>query len=269
MRKILNIVVLVKQVPNTTQVKIDPVTNNLIREGVPSIVNPYDLYAIEEALILKEKYGAKISILSMGPPQAVEVIKYAMAMGADQGFLLSDRAFAGADTLATAYTISAGIAKLGKVDLILAGKQAADGDTAQVPPELAENLDMGCLTYVSSILDIKDGKLTAERTMDFAAVKSEVVLPAVLTLNKGINEPRCPTLENVVKAMYKNVDILKASDLVLDEKRISLSGSPTQVVKIFSPEREKSGYILEGSVDEQVEALFAELIKREIIGSEV
>lgn len=261
----INIVVLVKQVPNTTQVKIDPVTNNLVREGVPSIVNPFDMYAIEEALLLKEKFGGMVTVLSMGPNQAVEVIKYAMAMGADRGVLLSDRAFAGSDTLATSYTLSAAFSKLGQVDLILSGKQAADGDTAQVPAELAEHLGIGCLTYVSRILDVADGKVTVERTMDFAEVKSEVNLPAVLTLNKGINDPRFPTLENIVKAMYKKADILKASDLVLDEKRISLSGSPTQVIKVFSPERKKSARMLDGTLDQQISTLVTELKNREII----
>lgn len=261
----LNIVVLVKQVPNTTQVKIDPVTNNLVREGVPSIVNPYDMYAIEEALLLKEKFGGKVSILSMGPMQAAEVAKYAVAMGADNGYLLSDRAFAGADTLATSYTMSRALDKLDEVDLILCGKQAADGDTAQVPAELAEHLGMGCLTYVSKICDVANGKITVERTLDFAEVKAEVNLPAVLTINKGINEPRMPRLKDMVRAMYTSIDVLKASDLILDEKRISLSGSPTQVKKIFSPERKKSGYMLSGSPEEQVSALFDELINREII----
>lgn len=261
----LNIVVLVKQVPNTTQVKIDPVTNNLVREGVPSIVNPFDMYAIEEALLLKEKFGGTVTVLSMGPSQAVEVIKHAMAMGADRGILLSDRAFAGADTLATSYTLSAAFAKLGHVDLILSGKQAADGDTAQVPAELAEHLGIGCLTYVSRILDIAEGKVTVERTMDFAEVKAEVNLPAVLTLNKGINDPRLPTLHNIVKAMYMKAEILKAGDLVLDEKRISLSGSPTQVIKVFSPERKKSARILNGTIDQQISTLVTELINREII----
>ncbi|MDD4752154.1 MAG: electron transfer flavoprotein subunit beta/FixA family protein [Desulfitobacteriaceae bacterium] len=261
----LNIVVLVKQVPNTTQVKIDPVTNNLVREGVPSIVNPYDMYAIEEALLLKEKFGGKVSILSMGPAQAKEVIKYAMAMGADDGILLSDRAFAGSDTLATSYTLSAALSKMGKADLVLCGKQAADGDTAQVPAELAEYLGMGCITYVSKICDIADGKITVERTLDFAEAKAEVSMPAVLTLNKGINEPRLPRLKDMVKAMYMSIQVLKSNDLTLDEKRISLSGSPTQVMKVFSPERKKSGYVLNGSSDEQVSALVGELIKREII----
>jgi len=261
----LNIVVLIKQVPNTTQVKIDPETNNLVREGVPSILNPYDLYAIEEALLLKEQYGARVTALSMGPKQGLEVIKYALAMGADAGILLSDYAFAGSDTLATSYTISAALSRLGQVDIVLCGKQAADGDTAQVPAELAEHLDMGCLTYVSRIFSILEGKIIAERVLDFANVKAESTLPVVLTLNKGINDPRLPRLKDMVRAMYIQAEILTAADLPLDKTRISLSGSPTQVIKVFTPERKKASIRLEGLASEQVASLISELERREII----
>lgn len=261
----MHIVVLVKQVPNTTQVKIDPVTNNLVREGVPSIVNPYDLYAIEEALRLREKHGGRVTALSMGPRQALEVVKYALAMGADQGVLLSDRAFAGADTLATSYTLAAGLACLEPADLVLAGKQAADGDTAQVPAELAGHLGLGCLTYVSRILSLEAGKATVIRAMDFAEVKAEVALPAVLTLNKGINEPRLPRLRDMVRAAGQPVRILQAADMTLDESRISLAGSPTQVMKVFSPERKKSGFLAAGGPAQQAATVVKALQERGMI----
>lgn len=261
----LKIVVLVKQVPNTTQVKIDPETNNLVRDGIPSIINPFDLYAIEEALLLKEKYGAEVTALSMGPPQATEVLKYAMALGVDQGVLLSDRAFAGADTLATSYTLSAGIKQIGTPDLVICGKMAIDGDTAQVPVELAEHLDIGCLTNVSKVLEVKSDRALAESTMNFAQLKVGVKLPAVLAVNKGINEPRLPSLQDMVRASHMKCDTLTVKDIKIDEERISIAGSPTWVVKVFAPETNKQVRILEGSIENQVEEVLNALKKIEVL----
>lgn len=261
----LNIVVLVKQVPNTTQVKIDPVTNNLVREGVPSIVNPFDMFAIEEAVRLKERFGGEVTVISMGPLQAEEVIRYAFAMGADKGILLSDRAFAGADTLATSYTLSTALATLEKVDIILTGKQAADGDTAQVPAELAQHMGMGCLTYVTEILDVSDGTLTAYRNIDVAKVKACVSLPAVLTLEKGMNDPRFPRVADMVSASAMEITVLHADDVNPDRSRISLDGSPTQVMKVFSPDKSKQGMRLEGSAEEVTGKLMQVLAARELI----
>jgi len=261
----LKIIVLVKQVPNTTQVKIDPETNNLVREGIPSIVNPFDLYAIEEALLLKEKFGASVTALTMGPPQAREVLKYAMALGVDQGVLLSDRAFAGADTLATSYTLSAGIKKIGIPDIVICGKMAIDGDTAQVPVELAEHLNIGCLTNVSQVLEIKTGKLKAVSTMDFSQLKISVKLPAVLAVNKGINEPRLPMLKDMARASHMKCNTLTVNDLNLDKNRISIAGSPTWVVKVFAPESNRKGRILEGSIDKQVEEVLKVLKEHEAV----
>ncbi len=261
----LQIAVLVKQVPNTTQVKIDPVTNNLVREGVPSIVNPFDMFAIEEAVRLKERFGAEITVISMGPLQAEEVIRYAFAMGADRGILLSDRAFAGADTLATSYTLSLALQMLDKVDIVLTGKQAADGDTAQVPAELAQHMGMGCLTYVTEILDITDGSLIAYRNIDVANVKASVSLPAVLTLEKGINDPRFPRILDMVRATDMDIQVLKADDVNPDRSRISLDGSPTQVMKVFSPDKKKNGARLEGNADEQTAGLMEMLAARELV----
>ncbi len=261
----LKIVVLVKQVPNTTQVRIDPETNNLIRDGIPSIVNPYDLHAIEAALSLKEKLGANVTALSMGPPQAIEVLKYAMALGVDQGVLLSDIAFAGADTLATSYTLSAGIKKIGIPDIVICGKMAIDGDTAQVPVELAEHLDIGCLTNVSQVLEVKNGSALAESTMDFAKINIRVKLPAGLAVNKGINEPRLPRLTDMVRAAHMKCDILTVRDLKIDKGRISIAGSPTWVVKVFAPENKKQVRILEGTIDSQVEDVLNVLKEHEAL----
>ena len=264
----VKIIVLVKQVPNTTQVKIDPKTNNLVREGVPSVINAYDLYAVEEALSLRERFGGTVTVLSMGPRQAAEALKYTMAMGADRAVLLSDRAFAGSDTLATSYTLAAGIRRLGVPDLILCGKQAADGDTAQVPAELAEHLGIGCLTYVARVQNISDGRALVERTMDFAGIRAEVRLPAVLTVNKGINEPRLPALRDMVRAMYMECELMTAADVDVEEGSISLAGSPTQVVKIFSPERKKGGRMLSRGTDEQVEELLRLLAEAKLVSAQ-
>lgn len=264
-RQMLKIITLIKQVPNTTEVKIDPVTNNLVREGVPSITNPYDLFAIEEALQLREKYGGTVAALSMGPPQALDMLKNALAMGVDETFLLSDRRFAGSDTLATSYTLAKGVEKIGDADLIICGKQAADGDTAQVPAELAEYLNLPCITYVSKILSIQDGKLLVHRTMDYGEIEVEVQLPAVITVEKGINTPRLPMIKNYVKAMYEEPQVWTADDLAVDPQRISVAGSPTQVAKVFSPERKKSGRILQGNTDDQVKEILAYLSQQQIL----
>lgn len=264
----LNIIVLVKQVPNTSEVKIDPETNNLIREGIPSIVNPYDLYAIEEALRLKEQYGAKVTALSMGPGMAADVLKEAIAMGADKGVLLSDYAFRGADTLATAYTLAAGVKEIGIPDLILCGKQAADGDTAQVPPELAEQLGMACITYVSKIYEINDEKIVVRRNLDYGDMEAEADLPAVITVQKGINDVRLPTLESMVVAAVQQIKTLTVKDVDVDENKISIAGSPTKVVKIFSPKTERRGRVLEGSLEEQLSVVMEQLQEGEFLVKE-
>jgi electron transfer flavoprotein beta subunit len=255
----LNIIVLVKQVPNTTQVRVDPETNNLIREGVPSIVNPDDLHAIEAAVQIKEKWGGHITIMTMGPHQALEAVKYGIALGADEGILLSDRAFAGADTLATSYTLSVAISQLHPIDLVITGTQAADGDTAQVPAGVAEHLGIGCLTYVSSLHDINDDVVTAVRTMDGVDYTAEVPLPALLSVTPTLNEPRYPMMQDMVRAMKVPVEILTAKDMIIDDSRISLAGSPTQVVRTFSPKREKKSEMITGNPSEQCQKIILHL----------
>jgi electron transfer flavoprotein alpha/beta subunit len=242
----LNIIVCIKQVPDTTEVKINPETGTLIREGVPSIINPFDTYAIEEGLRLKEQFGGKVTVISMGPPQAMEALKEAVAMGADEAILLSDRAFAGSDTWATAYTLSNAIQKLGPFDIILCGKQAIDGDTGQVGPGIARQLDISQLTYVFKIreLDPEAGTIVVERLLEEGREVVETSLPALLTVVKDINQPRYPTFMGIRRATRMEIPTWTADDLCeADLDRCGLKGSPTQVVRVFSPPRR------EGTVD--------------------
>ncbi|CVK19790.1 electron transfer flavoprotein subunit beta/FixA family protein [Sporomusa sphaeroides] len=240
----MEIIVCVKQVPDTTEVKIDPQTNTLIRQGVPSIVNPFDKNALEEALKLKEKHGGQVTVISMGPPQAAEALKECIAMGADEAVLLSDRAFGGADTLATSRTLAAGIKKLGNFDVILCGKQAIDGDTAQVGPELAEHLAISQLTYVSK-LDITDGVVRVEREHEEGYEVIETTLPVLISVVKSINEPRYASIKGRMKANRKEVPVWTAADVDVNLDEIGLKGSPTQVRRIFTPQQRVQGEIIQ------------------------
>jgi electron transfer flavoprotein alpha/beta subunit len=241
----MEIIVCIKQVPDTTEVKIDPVTNTLIRQGVPSIVNPFDKNAMEAALQLKEQYGGKVTVLSMGPPQAKDALKECLAMGADAAILISDRAFGGADTLATSYTLAAAVRKLGAYDIILFGKQAIDGDTAQVGPETAEHLDIAQVTYASKI-EVADGLATIEREHEEGYEIIEVKLPAVVTIIKTLNyEPRYPTVKGTMKANRTEIPVWTAAELTVKEERLGLKGSPTQVRKIFTPPRRVQGVLIQ------------------------
>ncbi len=240
----MEIIVCVKQVPDTTEVKIDPQTNTLIRQGVPSIVNPFDKNALEEALKLKEKHGGQVTVISMGPPQAAEALKECIAMGADEAVLLSDRAFGGADTLATSRTLAAGIKKLGNFDVILCGKQAIDGDTAQVGPELAEHLAISQLTYVSK-LDITDGVVRVEREHEEGYEVIETTLPVLISVVKSINEPRYASIKGRMKANRKEVPVWTAADVDVNLDEIGLRGSPTQVRRIFTPQQRVQGEIIQ------------------------
>lgn len=234
----MKIAVCIKQVPDTTDVKIDPKTNTLIREGVQGITNPFDEFAVEEALLTKEKYGGEVHVISMGPPQAVDILKNALAVGADKVYLVSDRAFAGADTLATAYTLSKTIDMIGGVDLVICGKQAIDGDTAQVGPGVATRLGIPQLTYVSKVkeIDLAGKKIVVERMLENGREIVQSTLPVLITVVKDINEPRLPSLLGIKKAAKTQIPTLTAKDIAVDENRIGLKGSPTWVTKIFSPE---------------------------------
>jgi electron transfer flavoprotein beta subunit len=260
----MNILVLVKQVPDTSEVKINRETNTLIRDGVPSIINPYDMFAIEEALRLREQHGGKVTAVTMGPPQAAEALKEAVAMGVDEVVLLSDRAFAGADTWATSYTLAQGIKKLGSFDLVIAGKQAIDGDTAQVGPETADMLDIPFIAYIKKITAITDRKMTVERMMDDGYDVVESSLPALITVVKEINQPRLPSLKGKMKAKNLKVTTLTAKDIGADENLLGLKGSPTKVVRIFPPAPRGQREILSGTLDEQV-AVVAKKLKEQAL----
>ena len=261
----MNIVVCIKQVPETTDIRINPETNTLIREGVSSIVNPYDMYAIEEALRVKEKSGGKVTVVTMGPPQAEAALRDALALGCDEAVLVTDRAFAGSDTWATSYTLAMAIKKIGSYDLILCGKQAMDGDTAQVGPGIAVQLDIPQITFVRKIEEITEDKCVAQRMTEEGYEKISSPLPCVITVVKEINEPRLPSLKGKMKAKKAQIINWSSQDISADQERLGLKGSPTQVVKIFSPPARKGGQMLEGDTQEFTTKL-SEILKDVISG---
>jgi len=261
----MNIIVLVKQVPDTSEVKINRETNTLIRDGVPSIINPYDRYAIEEALRLREKHGGKVTAVTMGPPQAVEALKEAVSLGVDDVVLLSDRAFAGADTWATSYALSQGIKKIGAYDLVIAGKQAIDGDTAQVGPETADMLGIPFVAYIRKIEQVEGNTMVAERLMDEGYDVVETSLPVLITVVKEINDPRVPSLKGKMKAKSLKVVAWTAADIGSDVSKIGLRGSPTQVVRIFPPSPRGQREVITGTVEEQVATLAKKLKEQSLI----
>jgi len=260
----MDIIVCIKQVPDTTEVKINPETNTLIREGVPSIVNPFDENAVEAALQLKEKHGGKVTVITMGPPQAAEALKTCIAMGADEAFLVSDRAFAGSDTWATSYTLAQTIKKLGKFDLILCGKQAIDGDTAQVGPGIAEWLNIPQITFAIKI-EINDKKAKVERMLEEANEIVESPLPCVVTAVKQMNTPRLPSLKGMLRAKKTDIKIMSAQDIGADPANLGLNASPTSVVRIFTPPPKGGGEILAGEAGEITDILIGKLKDRKII----
>jgi electron transfer flavoprotein beta subunit len=264
----LRIVVCIKQVPSTeAKVQMDPVKGTLIREGVESVVNPFDEYAIEEGIRLKERYGGEVIVVSMGPPQAKEALRQALAMGADKAVLLSDRAFAGSDTLATAYTLSLAIKKLGEIDLVICGKQATDGDTAQVGPGLAQRLGFRQLTYVCKVKEInsESKKIIVERLLDEGIQVVETTLPALMTVVKDINQPRLPNVISIRRAARTEIPIWGPQDLNGDQAKFGFDGSPTQVIRIFTPPPRAGGQILEGEVPEVVSKLLDALSSQQVI----
>jgi len=259
----VNIVVCIKQVPDTNDVKINPETNTLIREGVQSVINPFDMYAIEEGIRLKEKFNGKVTVITMGPPQAIEALREAIALGADEAVLLSDRAFAGSDTWATSLVLSKAIEKIADYDLIICGKQASDGDTAQVGPGIATHIDLPQATYVRRIdtvhLDTTPKVIVVERLLEEGYELLEIELPALITVVKEINEPRLPSLRGKMKA--KKAEIIKWSnaDLMIEENQLGLNGSPTQVVRIFTPPQKATGKIYQGEPEATVAELIGEI----------
>jgi len=256
----MKIIVCVKQVPDAKDVRLDPETNTLAREGVESIMNPYDQHALEEAVRLKEELGGEVVVLTMGPPQAGDVLRQAISCGADRAVLVSDRAFAGADTWATSYTLEHAIKTIGDFDLIICGKQAIDGDTAQVGPGLATRLDVPYLTCIQKIREAKKGGLVVERMMDDGFDVLGVNLPALLTVVKNINEPRVPSLKGKMKAKKADILTLSSEDIGADAACIGLPGSPTKVVDVFPPPPRGERAVLQGTLDEQIDQLVDKLI---------
>ncbi len=256
----MHIIVCIKQVPDTAEVRINPETGTLIRDGVPSIINPFDMHAIEAGLQLREKIGGDVTILTMGPPQAESALKDAISMGADDALLLSDRAFAGSDTWATSHILSKAIAKL-DADIIICGKQAIDGDTAQVGPEVAEFLNIPHISYVRRIDDITDNTIRVQRLMEEGYDVVESTLPVLLTVVREINEPRLPSLKAKMAAKKAVIKKWGPADIGTDENDIGLKGSPTQVKNIFAPEVKKDRKMLKGTPEEQVDTLIQELRK--------
>ena len=261
----LNIVVPIKQVPETTEVQFDEETGRLIREGVAAIINPFDEYAIEEALRIREKHGGTVKALTMGPPWAADALRDAIAMGADEGWLATDRAFAGADTWATSLTLAKCIEHMGAPDLIICGLKTTDGDTGQTGPELAEHLDIPHACYVSEITEIGGGKVTLKRNMDEGVETLEAPMPLLITVGKDINQPRLATLRGRLKAKKAEIKEITNKDLDMPPDEVGLDGSFTRVVKVFEPEAPEAGEIVEGTPDELADAILAKLRECKVI----
>lgn len=262
----MRIVVCIKEVPATTKVAINPETNTLIREGVESIINPFDTYAIEEAVRIKERLGeGTVTVISMGPPQVERSLREAISLGADEGILISDRGFAGSDTLATSYTLAKAIEKIGYYNLVICGKQAIDGDTAQVGPEISEKLDVPFVAYVKKIETITKDRAVVERMMDDGYDVVEMPLPGVITVVKDINTPRIASLKGKMRAKKAKITVWSAADLNVDAEKIGLTGSPTKVTKIFVPTPRGKGMDITGKPEEIVDTLFKHLKKGHLI----
>jgi electron transfer flavoprotein beta subunit len=255
----LKIIVCIKQVPETQEVRLDPVTHTLKREGVKAMINPFDLYALEEGLRVKEAQGGTVTVLTMGPPQAEEALREALGFGADAAVLLSDKAFAGADTWATSLTLARAIEKLGGADLIFCGKQAIDGDTAQVGPEIAAHLNIPYVAWARKITFTGDGLLTVERLLDHGYDAVEVTLPALITVVKEINEPRLPSFKAKLRAKKEAIPIWGLADLSLPPAEVGLAGSYTQVVKVFPPPARGTPEVWQGPAEELAARLWGHL----------
>nr|WP_319487276.1 electron transfer flavoprotein subunit beta [uncultured Caproiciproducens sp.] len=261
----MKILVCVKQVPDTNEVKIDPVKGTLIREGVPSILNPDDANALEAALRIKDKDPTtQIVVLTMGPPQATYMLRECLAMGADEAYLLSDRAFGGADTCATSTTIAGGIKKISGADIIFAGRQAIDGDTAQVGPQVAQRLGIPVVTYVQDI-KMGDGKVTVQRQLEDGYEIVEAQMPCLLTCVKELNEPRYMSIGSIVDAYKKDITVWSHTEVCLDAKECGLNASPTQVFRSFTPPQKGKGEMLTGSDNEMAKILIGKLNEKHLI----
>jgi electron transfer flavoprotein alpha/beta subunit len=262
----MNIVVFIKQVVATTNVKLDPETGTMIRDGVESILNPFDEYAVEEALRIKEKLGGKITVVTMGPPQAKAIIQRAIGMGVDEGILISDRAIAGSDTWATAYTLSQALKKIGEYQLVITGKQAVDGDTAQVGPEVAACLDLPMIAWVRKIEEITETSIRAQRLMEDGYDVLESPLPALISVVKEINEPRLESLKGKMKAKKYEPTVWGVADFPdFDVTQVGLKGSPTKVFKTFTPKRQYKGEMIAGDAAQAAASLVEKVKEMKIL----
>lgn len=262
----MNIIVCVKQVPGTNQVEVDPVTGVLKRDGVDSKLNPYDLFALEAALKIKDEKGGKITALSMGPNQAIPSLLETVYMGTDGGVLLSDRKFAGADVQATSYALSLGVRKIGDYDLIICGKQTTDGDTAQVGPEMAEKLGLEHVTNVVSIDEVTDKSITVTFSLDDCFQTQKMQLPCLITIDKDAFTPRLPSYKVKKQCTGEEITVYTVADLEgVDESRLGLKGSPTQVERIFPPEKNSEKQVFEGNSEQLADNLYSLLKDRKFI----
>jgi len=263
----MNIIVLIKQVPDTTDVKLDPKTGSLIRQGIESIINPDDRHALEVAISLKEAEGGKVTVLSMGPPQTIDALSEAIGMGANEAILLSDNAFAGADTWATSFTLGKAIEKIGKYDLILCGRQAIDGDTAQIGPQVADYLHVPQVTYVFEIEKILKKAMVVKRRLEDGYERVQCNLPALLTVIGELNVPRYPVVGRLIDACKEKSPIKawNASDIGVQARDVGLEGSFTQVIKTFAPKFKRQGEMLEGDAKKVAGTLVEKLKENKLI----
>lgn len=259
----MNIVVCLKQVPDTNEVKIDPKTGTLIREGVPSIINPDDKNALEESIAIKEKVGGKVTVVSMGPPQAVDALREALAMGADEAILVSDRAFAGADTQATSYALAGALKNL-DYDLVFAGRQAIDGDTAQVGPQIAEKLGLPQITYVEKV-DVEGNTLKVQRAWEDGYEIAKIKTPCMLTAIKELNEPRYMSMKNIFEVFKKEVKVWSADDLEVDKAKLGLNGSCTKVKRSHTKEAKGVGEVINKPIKDAVAYSISKLREKHVI----
>ncbi len=263
----MNIIVLVKQVPDTTEVKLDPKTGSLIREGIESIINPDDRHALEAAVSLKEAHGGKIIVMSMGPPQAIDAISEALGMGADEGVLLSDKAFAGADTWATSLTLGKAIEQVGDYDLVICGRQAIDGDTAQIGPQVAAYLELPQATYVFEIEQMGEKSMIVKRRLEDGFERVQCKLPAVITVIGELNAPRYAKVDRLIDACKEKapIKIWNAADIGVQTREVGLEGSLTHVIKTFAPKVKRETEMLEGNTKEVVASLIGKLKENKLL----
>ncbi len=259
----MEIIVAIKQVPDTTEAKIDPQTHTLIRKGLPNAINSFDEIAIEAAVRLKEKYDGNVTLITMGPPSAAHALKIGLSMGTDRAVLLSDKAFAGSDTWATALTLARAIEKIGSYDMLIFGKQSTDGDTAQVGPEVSTILSIPLATYVIDIqeIDIKKQTFTGTRLVEEGKETVRTHLPVLITANKGLAEPRYPTLNQVQSTLEKDIEIWGLKDIRIDADETGLKGSPTRVYRTFTPTSEHQNHWYSGTLEEMSRELTSALEK--------